>query len=139
MMGGRVGITDNVTIGEGALIAAGSGVMSDIPAGEKWGGAPAEPATRMAQERSDAARLARRAPATAKPTAGATNERHDASRPPASRKSSKLLPHRYPFLMVDRVIVDATAMSSRSASRMSPSTSRNSWGTFPASRCFPAC
>ena len=44
MMGGRVGITDNVTVGAGAMIAAGSGVMSNIPAGEKWGGAPAQPA-----------------------------------------------------------------------------------------------
>ena len=38
------GIADNVTIGDGAQIAAGSGVHVDVPAGEKWGGTPAEPA-----------------------------------------------------------------------------------------------
>jgi UDP-3-O-[3-hydroxymyristoyl] glucosamine N-acyltransferase len=30
-----------VTIGEGAIIGARSGVMSDVPAGEKWFGYPA--------------------------------------------------------------------------------------------------
>jgi len=44
MMGGRVGLTDNVTVGTGAMIGAGAGVMHDIPAGEKWMGAPAVPA-----------------------------------------------------------------------------------------------
>ncbi|TMJ04456.1 MAG: UDP-3-O-(3-hydroxymyristoyl)glucosamine N-acyltransferase [Alphaproteobacteria bacterium] len=44
MMGGRVGLTDNVTVGAGAMIGAGAGVIHDIPAGEKWIGAPAVPA-----------------------------------------------------------------------------------------------
>jgi UDP-3-O-[3-hydroxymyristoyl] glucosamine N-acyltransferase len=39
----RVGLPDNVTIGEGAIVGARSGVMSDIPAGEKWLGYPAMP------------------------------------------------------------------------------------------------
>lgn len=43
MIGGNAGFTDHVTVGNGAQIAAGSGVMHDIPAGEKWGGAPAQP------------------------------------------------------------------------------------------------
>ena len=37
----RWGLADNVTIGEGAVIGARSGVMSDVPAGEKWFGYPA--------------------------------------------------------------------------------------------------
>ena len=61
MMGGRVGITDNVTIGAGAMIAAGSGVMSNIPAGEKWGGAPAQPAREWLKANAALRRLARRA------------------------------------------------------------------------------
>jgi UDP-3-O-[3-hydroxymyristoyl] glucosamine N-acyltransferase len=43
MLGGRVGIADHVTIGSGAQIAAASGVMNDVPAGELWAGAPAQP------------------------------------------------------------------------------------------------
>lgn len=43
MLGGRVGIGDHLTIGSGAQIAAGSGLMNDVPAGERWGGAPAQP------------------------------------------------------------------------------------------------
>lgn len=43
MLGGRVGIADHNTIGDGAQIAAGSGVMTDIPAGARWAGAPAQP------------------------------------------------------------------------------------------------
>ena len=51
----------------------------------------------------------------------------------------KALPHRYPFLMVDRVISTCAATSSASASRTSPSTSRSFSAIFPASRSFPAC
>ncbi|MCO5163441.1 MAG: UDP-3-O-(3-hydroxymyristoyl)glucosamine N-acyltransferase [Mesorhizobium sp.] len=43
LLGGRVGIGDHVTIGDGAQVAAGSGLMHDVPAGERWGGAPAQP------------------------------------------------------------------------------------------------
>jgi len=44
MLGGRVGIADHVTVGSGVQIAAASGVMHDIPDGEKWAGVPAMPA-----------------------------------------------------------------------------------------------
>ena len=43
MLGGHVGIRDNVTIGNGAQVAAAAGVGSDIPAGERWIGTPARP------------------------------------------------------------------------------------------------
>ena len=42
MFGGRAGIADHVTIGAGAQIAAAAGVMHDVPAGERWAGAPAK-------------------------------------------------------------------------------------------------
>lgn len=42
-MGGRVGIADHVEIGAGARLGAGSGVFRNIPAGETWGGFPAQP------------------------------------------------------------------------------------------------
>ncbi|MEL6920815.1 MAG: UDP-3-O-(3-hydroxymyristoyl)glucosamine N-acyltransferase, partial [Pseudomonadota bacterium] len=44
MLGGRVGVADHVNVGDGARVAATSGVMHDIPPGEQWAGAPAQPA-----------------------------------------------------------------------------------------------
>jgi UDP-3-O-[3-hydroxymyristoyl] glucosamine N-acyltransferase len=43
MMGGQVGIADHVMIGAGAMLGAQSGYMSDVPAGARWIGSPAEP------------------------------------------------------------------------------------------------
>ncbi|EKF43755.1 UDP-3-O-[3-hydroxymyristoyl] glucosamine N-acyltransferase [Nitratireductor indicus C115] len=43
MLGGRVGIADHIKIGSGAQLAASSGVMTDVPAGERWAGSPAQP------------------------------------------------------------------------------------------------
>lgn len=42
-IGGQAGVAGHLTIGMGAQVAATSGVMNDIPAGERWGGAPAQP------------------------------------------------------------------------------------------------
>jgi len=44
MVGGQSGFAPGVKIGSGASIAAQSGVMRDVPAGEAWGGSPAQPA-----------------------------------------------------------------------------------------------
>ncbi len=41
--GGQAGIGDHLTIGDGARIAGKAGVMSNVPAGETWGGYPARP------------------------------------------------------------------------------------------------
>jgi len=43
MVGGQVAIADHLTIGSGARLAGRSGVMTDVPAGEDWGGFPARP------------------------------------------------------------------------------------------------
>ncbi len=43
MLGGGVGIADHITIGARAQIGAAAGVMHDVPAGERWVGAPAVP------------------------------------------------------------------------------------------------
>lgn len=47
LMGGAVGIADHLTIGDGAQLAAGSAFMNNVPAGEIWGGFPAEPLAKM--------------------------------------------------------------------------------------------
>jgi UDP-3-O-[3-hydroxymyristoyl] glucosamine N-acyltransferase len=41
--GGQAGFAGHLRIGAGAQIAAQSGVMSDIPAQQRWGGSPASP------------------------------------------------------------------------------------------------
>lgn len=43
MLAGGVGIVDGLTIGDGAKIGGRAGVMTDVPAGESWLGAPARP------------------------------------------------------------------------------------------------
>jgi UDP-3-O-[3-hydroxymyristoyl] glucosamine N-acyltransferase len=43
VLGARAGLNTNVTVGEGAQIAAVSVVHGDVPAGARWGGTPAKP------------------------------------------------------------------------------------------------
>lgn len=50
MMGGRVGVADHRQIGRGAILAAGSAVMHDVPAGERWAGYPAKPMRQWLRE-----------------------------------------------------------------------------------------
>lgn len=57
--GGQAGIADHLAIGQDARIAAKAGVMSDVPAGETWGGYPARPRIRWLREAAAAARAAR--------------------------------------------------------------------------------
>ena len=42
-LGGNVGLSDHITVGDGAAVAAKAGVMHNIPAGEIWSGLPAMP------------------------------------------------------------------------------------------------
>ena len=58
MLGGRVGISDHVAIGDRVQIAAGSGVMHDVPAGQKWAGFPAKLATDFFRETNVIKKLA---------------------------------------------------------------------------------
>lgn len=41
MVGGQAGFANRIKVGAGARIAAQAGVISDVPAGESWGGTPA--------------------------------------------------------------------------------------------------
>ena len=60
MIGGQVGLADHLAIGAGAQIAAGSGLMRDVPAGERWGGRPARPVKELLRETATLARLAKK-------------------------------------------------------------------------------
>ena len=45
IMGGQVGLADHVSIGDGAMLAGGTAVMRDVPAGQRFAGRWARPAT----------------------------------------------------------------------------------------------
>lgn len=49
-LGGQVGLAGHLTVGMGAQIGAQSGVASDVPAGARYGGSPAQPALNWARE-----------------------------------------------------------------------------------------
>jgi UDP-3-O-[3-hydroxymyristoyl] glucosamine N-acyltransferase len=57
-LGGQAGIAGHLRIGAGAQVAAAAGVMTDIPAGERWGGAPAKPIREFFREVAAVKRLA---------------------------------------------------------------------------------
>jgi len=46
LVGGQAGFADHVTVGDGARVAAKSGVIGDVPAGATVAGYPAVPRTR---------------------------------------------------------------------------------------------
>lgn len=58
MLGGKVGIADHRTVGDRAQLIALSGLMHDVPAGERWGGAPAKPLREYFREQVAVRRLA---------------------------------------------------------------------------------
>ena len=57
-MGGGVGIAPHMRIGSGARIAARAAVMSEIPAGETWGGYPAQEIRHALREEAALRKLA---------------------------------------------------------------------------------
>ena len=70
VLGGRVGVNNHVTIGEGAQIAATSNVNSDVPAGSRWGGTPAKPVKQWFRELLLVERLAQENKNGGSPVAG---------------------------------------------------------------------
>jgi UDP-3-O-[3-hydroxymyristoyl] glucosamine N-acyltransferase len=42
-LAGQVGIAGHLSIGDGAILMAKSGLMHNVPSGEKWMGIPAQP------------------------------------------------------------------------------------------------
>ena len=60
VLGARVGVTNHVTIGEGAQIAAISIVGGDVPPGARWGGTPAKPVKVWLREMKTLERMAKR-------------------------------------------------------------------------------
>ncbi len=51
VLGGAVALKDHLRLGAGARIAGRSSVTKNVPAGESWGGYPAQPQRRWARER----------------------------------------------------------------------------------------
>ena len=50
MFGGQTGVGDHLTIGQGARVAAGAGILANVPAGETWSGYPAKPLRQFLRE-----------------------------------------------------------------------------------------
>jgi UDP-3-O-[3-hydroxymyristoyl] glucosamine N-acyltransferase len=59
MIGGAASLADHVTIHAGARLTARAALTKDVPAGESWGGVPAQPMKRLARERYLIGRLER--------------------------------------------------------------------------------
>lgn len=45
MLAGQVGVSDHVSVGDGAMLGGGSSVIQDVPAGQRYAGVWARPAT----------------------------------------------------------------------------------------------
>jgi UDP-3-O-[3-hydroxymyristoyl] glucosamine N-acyltransferase len=60
MLGGQSGASGHVRINDGAKVAAKSGVMTDVPAGATYGGAPAVPAREWHRQTVSIAKLGKR-------------------------------------------------------------------------------
>ncbi|MGL4325321.1 MAG: UDP-3-O-(3-hydroxymyristoyl)glucosamine N-acyltransferase [Beijerinckiaceae bacterium] len=60
VLGGQAGVAGHLTIGMGAQVAAKTGLMTDVPAGEKWGGIPGRPGKQWLREVATLTRLAAR-------------------------------------------------------------------------------
>jgi UDP-3-O-[3-hydroxymyristoyl] glucosamine N-acyltransferase len=60
VLGGRVAIAPHVTINRGGKVAGGSGVMTDVPAGQTWGGYPARPRMQWLRQLATLARVSKR-------------------------------------------------------------------------------
>jgi len=58
VLGGSVGLAPHTLIEKGARVAARSGVMGRVPAGETWGGYPAKPRLQWMRQEATLARLA---------------------------------------------------------------------------------
>lgn len=59
MFGGRVGVADQLTIGDGARLAANAAAMGDLPGGQTYSGAPAQPIRQHMREIAELRRMVR--------------------------------------------------------------------------------
>ena len=65
-LGGQAGLAGHLHVGAGAQIAAAAGVMNDVPAGERWGGAPAQPLREFFREVAAVKKLTKGSPPSAR-------------------------------------------------------------------------
>jgi len=70
VLGARAGIRDHVAIGDGAQIASRSSVYHDVPAGGRYGGAPAKPMKQFLREVFAVERLGRESGRSSKSRGG---------------------------------------------------------------------
>ncbi len=133
ILAGQVGVRDHIKIGSGAIIGSQSGVGQSIPEGQVFSGSPAIPHSKWLRAQSIFAKLPeyvkrltaleKKICSTQGDTANAAplNKRVDKSdktnythihnndtgrdvQMMDTMEIQKILPHRYPFLLVDRII-----------------------------------
>ena len=75
----------------------------------------------------------------AQSAAAARSRRQEMNCPLTIEDIKKILPHRYPFLLVDRVTASRRSKDRSRATRTSPATRTSSRGTFPATRSCRGC
>ncbi len=141
-LGGRATINNHVTIGEGAQVAGMSGVNTDIPPGGRYAGLPAKPAKLWMREVAWLDRAAKNYSAEKNKTG--TEGLNPMNDMPTRLDTAdiarilKALPHRYPFLMIDRVVgmrADEFAIGIKNVTANEP----QFMGHFPENPVFPAC
>jgi UDP-3-O-[3-hydroxymyristoyl] glucosamine N-acyltransferase len=120
VLAGKVGVIGHVTIGDGAMVGAMSGVARDIPAGGRYSGVPAQEHGQWLRAQSIIAKLPEMRERLRRleqrlselegqaelPGRGAEGEqgRREMEGRLDVEQIKELIPHRYPFLLVDRII-----------------------------------
>ena len=115
ILAGQVGVVGHLSLGDGVIVGAQSGVPGDLPPGAVVTGSPAIPHQeflRMVCSPAEVAGDARETPGAGKAVGGTRDGktrlrgggRHRGESMIDIQGIMKCLPHRYPFLLVDRVL-----------------------------------
>ena len=145
-LGGQAGIAGHLRIGAGAQVAAAAGVMTDIPGGRALGGRAGQAGSRVLPRGRRPDEACGGQPAQAEAAATLTERTGEAMTETPERvyesfdiqRLLALLPHRYPFLLVDRIVEargDEYGVGIKNVTVNEP----HFQGHFPVSRSCPAC
>lgn len=98
VLGGRAAVTEGVRVGDGAVLSALASATRDVAPSERQGGSPARPHRTWLRELATLRRLTKLLPHLEAAVGGSRGAPMDRS------EIEALLPHREPFLLVDRIL-----------------------------------
>jgi UDP-3-O-[3-hydroxymyristoyl] glucosamine N-acyltransferase len=102
-LGGQSGVSGHLHLGQRVTVGGKSAVFKDLPDGAFVSGVPARPHRRFRQPARGPPRA--RVPSRAAPPGGAGGDgEREETMILEARDILKILPHRYPFLLVDRIV-----------------------------------